>query len=321
MKGRKGSTDEGGVRSVCFIRWPGGGIGGGRVICQIAGAIDLLPTLASLTGLARVGDKPLDGRDLSPLLLGARPPDWPDRLIFSHQNGNVSVRSQQHRLDNSGALFDMAADSGQQRNIADSHPDVVARLADAVREWRKDVLKAGAPPPAAAKAKAKAAGLPPDDRPYPVGYAEFPMTPLPARDGIPHGGVRRSAAAPNCSYFVNWKSPDDFMTWDIEVNTAGDYQAVIHYTCPLADAGSVVELRFKDARLTGKAALGWDPPLYTNQDTLPRPAGESRMKEFRPLDLGTLRLEKGRGLLTLRALEIPGQSVMDVRMITLTLKK
>ena len=45
------------------------------------------------------------------------------------------------------------------------------------------------------------------------------------------------------------------------------------------------------------------------------------MKEFRPLDLGTLRLEKGRGLLTLRALEIPGQSVMDVRMITLTLKK
>ena len=45
------------------------------------------------------------------------------------------------------------------------------------------------------------------------------------------------------------------------------------------------------------------------------------MKEFRPLKLGTIRLEKGRGPLTLRALEMPGQSVMDVRAIYLTLKK
>jgi hypothetical protein len=43
------------------------------------------------------------------------------------------------------------------------------------------------------------------------------------------------------------------------------------------------------------------------------------MKEFRPLRLGTLRLEKGRGLLTLRAREVPGRYVMDVRRINLTL--
>jgi hypothetical protein len=64
---------------------------------------------------------------------------------------------------------------------------------------------------------------------------------------------------------------------------------------------------------------GWDPPLYTNQDTLPRPAGESQMKEFRTLKLGELSLESGPGPLTLRAIEIPGQSVMDVRRVTLTL--
>jgi hypothetical protein len=34
-----------------------------------------------------------------------------------------------------------------------------------------------------------------------------------------------------------------------------------------------------------------------------------------------MRLEKGRGLLTLRASQIAGQSVMDVRQINLTLKK
>jgi hypothetical protein len=43
------------------------------------------------------------------------------------------------------------------------------------------------------------------------------------------------------------------------------------------------------------------------------------MKEFRPLDLGKVRLEAGRGPLTVRAVNIPGRSVMDLRAITLTL--
>ena len=43
------------------------------------------------------------------------------------------------------------------------------------------------------------------------------------------------------------------------------------------------------------------------------------MKDFRPLRLGRLRLKPGRGPLTLRALEIPGQQVIDVRAVMLTL--
>jgi hypothetical protein len=43
------------------------------------------------------------------------------------------------------------------------------------------------------------------------------------------------------------------------------------------------------------------------------------MKEFRPLRLGRVQLERGRGTLTLRALEIPGASVMEVRRLNLTL--
>lgn len=43
------------------------------------------------------------------------------------------------------------------------------------------------------------------------------------------------------------------------------------------------------------------------------------MKEFRTLNAGRLQLEAGQGLLTLRALQIPGRSVMDVRRVTLTL--
>jgi hypothetical protein len=43
------------------------------------------------------------------------------------------------------------------------------------------------------------------------------------------------------------------------------------------------------------------------------------MKDFHTLKLGEMKLEKGQGPLTLRALEIPGNSVMDVRRVTLTL--
>jgi hypothetical protein len=78
-------------------------------------------------------------------------------------------------------------------------------------------------------------------------------------------------------------------------------------------------LSFRDSRLTGRVAAGWDPPLYTNQDTLPRPAIESQMKPFRALNLGEITLQQGTGELTLRALEIPGRSVMDLRRVTLTL--
>jgi arylsulfatase A-like enzyme len=303
MKGKKASTDEGGVRAPFFIRWPGK-IRPGIRVTEIAGAIDLLPTLKSLVGIEFKSEKPLDGKDVSPLFMGSVR-NWPDRTIFSHQNGRVSVRTREYRLDEGGALFDMNADPGQTRDIAKEKPEVAAKLSEAVRQWRKDVL--------GGQVQAK------DDRPYPVGYAEFPMTLLPARDGVPHGGVRRSAGAPNCSYFVNWTALDDSMTWDVDVKTSGKYAVTIHYTCRKGDEGSVIELSFKGSKVSGRVQPAWDPPLYANQDTIPRPRGESQMKEFRALGLGKIQLEKGRGLLTLRATEIPGKSVMDVRQVVLTL--
>ncbi len=301
MRGRKASTDEGGVRSPCIVRWPGK-IAGQTVIPQIAGAIDLLPTLASLAKAPLPKGKALDGRDLAPLLLGKKI-DWPERMIFSTIGGKVSVRSQQYRLDANGLLFDMLADPGQTKDVAQKHAETAAKLRQAGADFRSDVL--------AAVAKK-------DDRPFPVGFAEFPMTPLPARDGIAKGGIRRSANAPNCSYFTNWKSKDDAITWDIEVNTPGRYRAQIHYTCAAKNVGSTVELGFKDSRSAGKVTPAWDPVLLDKQDRAPR-KGESFMKEFRTLELAPITLEKGRGALTLRALEIRGEQVMDVRAVTLTL--
>ncbi len=300
MKGRKGSTDEGGVRSPCFIRWPAR-LAPGRLVEEISGAIDLLPTLTSLAGVKRVGDKPLDGLDLSPLLMddGAV---WPDRMVFSIMNTRASVRAQNYRMDNKGMLFDMVADPGQRRNIAAKKPEVATRLAGALKNFQCEMTAGGAE----------------DERPIPVGFREFPVTMLPARDGEPRGGIKRSAKAPNCSYFINWTSTEGRMEWGIDVHQTGRYEVTIDYTCPVSDAGSLVELSFMDERLSGRVEPGWNPPLYTNRDNLPR-NGESHMKEFRTLTLGTMSLKEGSGVLTLRALDIKGKTVMDVRRVTLRL--
>jgi hypothetical protein len=42
------------------------------------------------------------------------------------------------------------------------------------------------------------------------------------------------------------------------------------------------------------------------------------MKDFEPLKLGEFDLAAGRGTLTLRALEVPGKQVMEVRYVVLT---
>jgi hypothetical protein len=234
------------------------------------------------------------------------------------------VRTLTHRLDHTGQLFDLVADPGQTTPINDREPGLAAELTSAVDAWRKEMYGPDAVAPSKEKGKGskgpKGRGNAIDPRPLPVGYREFPITMLPARDGEPRGTVARSSNAPNCSYFVNWTSLEDSLVWNLEVVTTGRYEVAIDYTCPVPDAGATVELRFGDSSLTGKVAPGWDPPLQTNQDTLPRPRGESTMKDFKTLILGEIELTAGQGPLILRALEIPGKTVMDVRRLTLTLK-
>jgi arylsulfatase len=71
LRGRKGSTYEGGVREPFLARFPGR-IPRGAVCRGVAGTIDVLPTVAHLTGAA-LPKLPVDGIDIWPLLSGARP--------------------------------------------------------------------------------------------------------------------------------------------------------------------------------------------------------------------------------------------------------
>jgi arylsulfatase A-like enzyme len=304
MKGRKGSTDEGGVRSPLLIRWPGQ-IPARTKITGIAGAIDLLPTLVELAGVKRVGDKPLDGLSLVPQLLGKKK-DGPERTLFSHWNRRISARTQRYRLDADGNLFDMIADPGQKHDVAADHPQVVRRLTAEVAAWRKDVLGALTRT---------------DDRPFPIGHREHPLATLPARDGVGHGNIQRSARAPNCSFFTNWTSRSDRITWDVDVTSAGRYEVDVLYTCSKENVGATIELSLGDRRVSSKVMLAHDPPLRGHEnDRVPR-MGESQVKEFKPHRLGVLELKRGRGILTLRATDIPGKQVIDVRALVLTIVK
>jgi len=298
MKGRKGSTDEGGVRSPLFIRWPGKVRP--RLHTPIAGAIDLMPTLTSLAGVPLpAGHKPLDGRSFKPALLGNPAPAAP-RMLFSAQRGKVSVRTQRRRLDAAGNLFDMQKDPGQTAHVNKLQPAIRKRLQSAVAAFKREAF----------------AGLGKrDDRPFTIGYSRA-LTHLPARDGIGHGNVQRSARAPNCSYFTNWKATGDRITWDVECAAAGDYDVTVYYTCPQGDTGSKVQLSFGDAKLPFAVDTAHDPPLRGAEADRSDRGNESFVKDFKALKLGTMKLKKTRAQLTLQALTVAGDSVMDVRMIT-----
>src|SRR5450759_2002560 len=299
MKGRKGSTDEGGVRSPLIISWPGT-IASGSQINEITGAIDLLPTLADLAGIEYQTQKPLDGLSLKPLLLGKNA-GWNDRQIFSSWNGKVSVRSQRYRLDYEGKLFNMDSDPRQLTDISTEEPEVARQLKITVEQWRTNVLS----------------GISTDERRFPVGHPNFKYTQLPARDGKAHGNIVRSSKAPNSSFFTNWTNLNDKITWNVEVLSEGDFEAEIYYTCPSKDVGATVQLSFNSNSITTKVTEANDPPLRgMENDRVER--AESYVKDFKPLKAGIIHLEKGTGELTLKALNIPGSMVMDFRLLMLT---
>jgi arylsulfatase A-like enzyme len=297
MKGRKGSIDEGGLRSPFFIRWPGK-IRAGSTVTEIASGIDLLPTLADFAGIELKTDKPLDGRSLRPLTMDHQAP-WAPRFLFAIKKNQVSVRTQRFRLDATGKLFDMVSDPGQKTDVARQHPQVTSSLLKRAKHHAKEMQRFF------------------DefaDRPFHVGYG--PETTLPARDGVEHGTIQRSARPPNNSFFTNWTSVDDFISWQIDVGQTGDYEAIVNYTCAAGDEGATVRLSSAANFVQTNVNKVFDPPLYDKSEE--RVANSHYfVKDFRPLKLGTLHLDQGRSELRLGAVSMTGNRVIDVHSIEL----
>jgi uncharacterized sulfatase len=140
-RGRKGDSFSGATAAPLLARWPG------QIPARvrhdaIAMNIDLAPTLAMLAGSAMPTDRPIDGKDILPLLKGKRQSPH-EALIHFVNEQPVAVRTQRWRLvakawylnflaplDRLGGelLFDMADDAGETRNLSDRYPAVVEEL-------------------------------------------------------------------------------------------------------------------------------------------------------------------------------------------------
>ncbi len=301
MKGKKGSTDEGGVRSPLLVRWPKN-IAGGTVIEGNSAAIDLLPTLSDLAGIKAKTAKPLDGRSMATLLRGERVTRWRTVPIFTHWRGRVSVKFDRFRMDQKGALFDLEADPGQRSNVAKQHIDTAGKMKKWLEKFNKETV--GELPET-------------DERPFVIAHPGHPNTQIPARDGTAHGAIERSARAPNCSYFRNWINVEDKITWDVEVGESGEYEVELYYACPKDDLGSEIELSCGAGRLVATISDAHDPPLRGEGDDRFGRGSESYVKDFKAKTIGTIHLKKGEGTLALKALKKSGKQVMEFRLLLL----
>ena len=146
MRGAKGSQYDGGHRVPCFIRWPAGGLAGGKDVTRLTAHIDLLPTLIAACGLATPAGVKFDGTSLLPLLQG-RDSDWPDRTLVTDSQRiehpekwrQSAVMTDRWRLINGKELYDIRADRGQKNDISGKHPDVVKALREAYEKWWGDI--------------------------------------------------------------------------------------------------------------------------------------------------------------------------------------
>jgi len=297
MKGRKGSTDEGGVRSPMIINWSGK-IPKGKIINQIASGIDLLPTLKDLTGIKSQPKKPMDGISLQPLIM-EKNPSWENRNIYNYWRGKLSLRNQNYRLDYQGQLFDMINDPGQTTDISKERPQVVKEMLEAREKWKKTVL----------------VELPnKDKRPFYIGHSSVKTTQIPARDGFPHGELKRSNRFPNCTYFTNWINQKDSITWEAEVHKAGNFEVTVYYSCEEDAVGSVFEVSFGKAKIQGKIAEAHTTEEYgAEEDRVIRQ--ESYVKDFKPLKIGVISLQKGKGTLKIKGIKKNGRELMDFRLM------
>ena len=297
MRGKKGSTDEGGVRTPFFMQWKNI-IPKGKTVTSIAGAIDILPTLASLAGIEPQTEKPLDGKDLKALLMEENP-NWEPRHIINHWRGKTSIRTDNYRLDHENRLYDMQKDLGQTKDISKEATAIFDSLVTVKNKWQSGLLEKNSQV---------------EERPITLGHPEFEYTQIPARDGIPHGTIKRSNRYPNNTFFTDWTNTADSITWDIEVLADGEFEVELYYTCPAESVGSVLELSFVESRLSTIITKAHNPPL-TGMENDRDPRMESYVKDFIPMKLGKIKLKKGKGQLSLKALSINGNQAPDIRLL------
>jgi len=148
LRNGKGSPYEGGYRLPCIVRWPGK-VPAERSSDAIFATIDFLPTFANLCGFDVPKDRRIDGIDQTKLLLGKtksgrkdfyfnkagyRLGKWKYLKPNAHFHG-YAVEETRKKVDE---LYDLEADLGERNNLAEKHPEIVAKLKARMEAAEKD---------------------------------------------------------------------------------------------------------------------------------------------------------------------------------------
>ena len=155
LRDGKGTTFEGGQRVPC-VMWGPGRIPAGTVCDQLMGTIDMLPTIAAITGEPLPKEKKIDGMDLSHLLMGKEGTQNREEFIHYTSQGQLEgirqgkwkllVKKPRRNRNNKNAkattttfLFDLASDLGEQKNLASDQPDIVTKLQKRMMELDQEI--------------------------------------------------------------------------------------------------------------------------------------------------------------------------------------
>ncbi|MBS0010530.1 MAG: sulfatase [Bacteroidales bacterium] len=164
LKEGKGTSMEGGVREPCIIQWPAV-IPAGTVTNSLASTIDILPTLADITG-TQLPDHKIDGVSILPLLRGEKDAEPRKSFYYYYHNNSLEgvrmgswklVFPHTHRSyekvlpGNDGfpgpysqgraeyALYDLRRDPGERYDVKEQYPEIVQELEELAEEARADM--------------------------------------------------------------------------------------------------------------------------------------------------------------------------------------
>lgn len=138
-RGNKGSVWEGGHRVPAIIWYPGK-IDAGQESSTTLLTMDLMPTIAALTG----GEVPkdVDGIDFSKHILLKE--SLKERTLFWEHHNNAAVRDGDWKLilKNKAKipqLYNLKNDPKESNDISSQHPEIVKQMLKKLKEWRENV--------------------------------------------------------------------------------------------------------------------------------------------------------------------------------------
>ncbi len=145
LKGGKFNTWEGGLRVPCIMCWPGT-IPAGTTCSQVVTSMDFLPTAARLAEAEPPADRPIDGKDIGPLIVGQPGAQSPHDAFFYYLGDRLqAVRSGTWKLHvwRDGAavqeLYELGTDLSETHDVVADHPDIVHDLEAKAQAMREDI--------------------------------------------------------------------------------------------------------------------------------------------------------------------------------------